>query len=239
MSETEKKYTSGQYLSDNPSWDIEDSAWKAGKIAELVSTAGLAPAKVCDIGCGAGGVILELKKIFPAATFYGFDVAPDAEKFWPKPAPEGVSFKVGNALASGETYDLAMLIDVVEHLENPFAFLSALRGKASHFVFHFPLDLSAFSVARETPLLHVRKKVGHVNYFTRNLALELLTDCGYKVLDARYSGAYWNTPSCAWTAKLAALPRLFARLLGTDFAVRLLGGETLFVLAEAASKKQE
>lgn len=236
MSETEKKYTGGQYLNDNPSWDVEDSAWKAGKIAALISAAGPAPARVCDIGCGAGGVILELKKFFPGASFDGFEVAPDAARFWPSPAPAGVSFRVGDALASGGTYDLVMLIDVIEHLENPFAFLSALRGKAARFVFHFPLDLSAVSVARETPLLHQRKKVGHINYFTRNLALELLKDCGYRVLDARYSGAYYSSPHCGWKARLAALPRRLASLVAGDLGVRLLGGETLFVLAAPDGK---
>jgi hypothetical protein len=124
-----------------------------------------------------------------------------------------------------------LALDVLEHLQDPFAFLSRIRGRAKHYVFHFPLDLSAASVLRETPLLHVRRKVGHVHYFTRNLALALLDDCGYRIVDARYTGAAFTAPQRSLKTWLACLPRRMARMANLDWGIRLFGGETLMVLA--------
>jgi hypothetical protein len=52
--------------------------------------------------------------------------------------------------------EVLMMLDVIEHLADPHDFLSKLHGKAKYYVFHIPLDLSAVSVFRETPLLYVR-----------------------------------------------------------------------------------
>jgi hypothetical protein len=116
-------------------------------------------------------------------------------------------------------------------VQDPFAFLGRLKGRAAHYVFHFPLDLSAISVLRESPLLYVHDKVGHLHYYTRGLALSVLHDCGYRVIDARYTGAAFTAPQRTVKARLAALPRRLAFALNRDWGARLLGGETLMVLA--------
>lgn len=58
-------------------------------------------------------------------------------------------------------------------------------------------DLSALSVLREKPLLNQRHNVGHIHYFTRNLALSLLRECGYEVTLWHYSGAAFQSPLSA------------------------------------------
>jgi len=75
------KYTSGDYLAHNPSWDIGDSPWKAEKIVALLSSAGYTPSSICEIGCGAGGILVELRKSFSEAELFGYDIAPDAARF--------------------------------------------------------------------------------------------------------------------------------------------------------------
>ncbi|MDO8805339.1 MAG: class I SAM-dependent methyltransferase [Elusimicrobiota bacterium] len=237
MALPEEKYTTDAYLLSNPSWDIEDSPWKAAAAAGLLKTCGVTPESVCEIGCGAGRVLLELKKYYPGAEFCGYEIAPAAARFWETCADKSIRFILGDFLKHNKAhYDLILLLDVMEHLGDPFTFLNGLHGSADYYLFHVPLDLNALAVLREVPLLTQRKEVGHLHYFTKNLALELLRECGFEVIAWTYTGAYLNTPRKTWKTRVAALPRLLACAINKDWGVRLLGGETVLVLARSAVK---
>lgn len=226
------RYLGTDYLQRNPSWDSEDSPWKAEKVRDILCANRITPHSIVDVGCGAGLVLAELQRSYPEARLAGFDIAPDAERFWAAPRNGGIELTVGDFTAMhSDSFDVLLALDVLEHLQDPFAFLARIRGRAKHYVFHFPLDLSAISVLREAPLLHVRHKVGHIHYYTRNLALALLDECGYHVIDAPYTGAAFTTPQRSLKTWLASLPRRLARMVDPDWGVRLLGGETLMVLA--------
>jgi len=228
-----KRYTESDYLEHNPSWDMEDSPWKASKVSVLLNKNGIQPETVCEVGCGAGAVLGSLKEHLPKARFSGYDIAPDAERFWAGLRQDGVELHVGDFFDINTLrYDLILLLDVLEHVADPHDFLVKLHPRSDYLVLHFPLDLSAFSVVREKPLLHVRRKVGHIHYFTKGLALELLDECGFEVLDCQYTGAAFNTPQAEWKTRLAQLPRRIAYALNKDVGVRLLGGETLMVLVK-------
>lgn len=228
-------YSDGTYLVNNPTWDQEDSLWKANKILEAFRRNALFPQSIVDVGCGAGGVLSELKKKFPSMNCQGFDIAPDARRFWDKYRSDGLSFEVADFLTvgKGSHYDCLLLLDVIEHLPDPFVFLNALRSRADHFIFHIPLDLSASSVLREEPLLYVRHKVGHVQYYTKKLALSLLKESGFSVLDCFYTEAYLAGLGTSFKKRLAMLPRKLVFSLNHDVGARLLGGETIIVVAKA------
>jgi hypothetical protein len=189
-----------------------------------------------EVGCGAGRVLAELARALPQAVFHGFDIAPAVSALWPPPGQvPNLQLEVGDLLARDEEpYDLALILDVVEHVGDPMAFLDRMRAKASHHILHFPLDLSAVGVLRGAPLLRAREKVGHLHFYTKDLALALVVDCGYEVVDWSYTGAAFSAPQRTWRTRLASLPRRLAYALGGDAGVRLVGGETLMVLARPA-----
>lgn len=227
-----RRYTSGEYAERNPDWDAGDSPWKAGKVAELLAAYGLAPASITEIGCGAGGVLASLKARYPEAKLAGYDIASGLPRLWAAHDGSGIRFVLGDYFDSADTApDLLLVLDVIEHLGNPFDFLARLRGRCRYAVFHFPLDLSAVSVFREEPLLYVRRKVGHIHFFTRGLALALLDECGFQVIDAQYTGATHSAPNRTGATRLAGWFRWIAHRLLGHAGVRLLGGETLMVLA--------
>jgi SAM-dependent methyltransferase len=229
-----RRYLDGDYAAKNPTWDSEDAPWKVGLIANLLRGQGVSPLSAVEIGCGAGGVIAGLRRYLPDANLYGFDITPDAARFWPQHADARIEFALGDFLESGDTrYDLILLLDVLEHVANPHGFLEAIRGRAANFVFHFPLDLSAASVLRETPLLESRDRVGHIHCFTKGLALALLRECDYEIVHWQYTGAAFASPQRTLKTRLATIPRFLAYALNKDWGVRLLGGETLLVLARA------
>lgn len=232
-----EKYTSGEYFRNNPSWDLEDSPWKAEKVAELLAASHYRPKSICEVGCGAGGVLAALSRFYPDAELFGFEVARDAEEFWGAHKETRIQFAVGDFFELNRRhFDVMLLLDVIEHLENPFQFLRRLREYGRFFVFHIPLDLSATNIVRESPLLRSRSKVGHLHYFTKGLALALIKDCQYHVLESRYTGAAFTSPKTNWKTWLARLPRFLGYALNKDIGVRLLGGETLMVLAQARNE---
>jgi len=178
-------------------------------------------------------VLGSLQTCFPDVKFSGYDIAPDAEQFWLELRQAGMDLHVGDFFSfNKQSYDVLLLLDVLEHVADPHQFLMKLKPFGNRIVIHFPLDLSAFSVVREKPLLHVRRKVGHIHYFTKGLALELLDECGFDVIDHQYTGAAFNAPQAGLKTRLAQLPRRIAYALNKDIGVRLLGGETLMVLAK-------
>lgn len=173
-----------------------------------------------------------LQSHLPGAQMTGYDIAPDLERFWAKLDSSGLDFVLADYLAVDVPVpDLVMLIDVIEHLGNPFDFLDRLRPRRHELVLHFPLDLSSISVLRETPLLHIRHKVGHLHFYTRGLVLALMEGAGYEVIDGRYTGASFTAPQSGLKSRLAGLLRRAVFSFNRDVGARLLGGETLMVLA--------
>lgn len=227
------KYISNDYLIQNPTWDREDSPWKAQQVISLMRKNGLTPSMIAEVGCGAGGVLAELRLVYPGAALFGYDIAPDASRFWSQYNSLNIHFTVGDFLKlDNQHFDVLLLLDVIEHVPDPFDFLSRLHGRATYYIFHIPLDLSVLSVLREQPLLHVRSKVGHIHYFTKGLAISMLEETGYTILDWYYTGAAYTTPQGSWKTRLAAFPRYLVSAVCRDAGVRLFGGETLMVLAQ-------
>lgn len=227
------KYITDDYLDKNPSWDVEDSPWKAKHVSRMLENNRLNFQTICEVGCGAGGVLVSLKDSYPKASFLGYDIAPSVIGFWHKHQTSNIKFVLGDFFElDSNHYDVVLLLDVLEHVADPHEFLLKLKTSSDYVVVHFPLDLSALSVLRESPLLHVRRKVGHIHSFTKGLALELLDECGYEVLDVQYTNAAMSAPQRTLKTRLFGYVRRLMYACHKDMAVRLLGGETLMVLAK-------
>ena len=238
MSNVESRYYDGTYLAENPDWDRKDAPWKAVQVASILSDNKIDPYTVCEVGCGSGDVLLHLQKALPSVKMTGYDISPQAAQFWEQQyeAGGGVEFHLGNFHEINRIkYDVLLMLDVFEHVRDPFSFLENSRRHAIHFVFHIPLDLSASAIVRGYPLINVRKKGGHLHYYTKDLALAMLFDTGYEVLDWRYTGASLNSPNRSLKTRLAVFPRRLAYAVHKDFGVRLFGGETMLVFAKPSS----
>jgi cyclopropane fatty-acyl-phospholipid synthase-like methyltransferase len=225
-------YSDGTYFRNNPDWHVDDSAWKARHIAEILRRNTIVPRTICEIGCGAGEVLRNLARHVPGSTrLVGYDISPDAYRLCAPKAAGNVEFRLGNLLDEAVTFDLAMAIDVFEHVEDYFDFLRRLRTKASFKAFHIPLDLSALALLRGSPLLHARRSVGHIHYFSKETALAALEDTGYEVMDWRYTCGRTELPNRGWKTRLLKGPRQTLFRMNADMAARTLGGYSLMVLA--------
>jgi SAM-dependent methyltransferase len=230
------RYLNGDYAQKNPDWDSADASWKADKLHQLLAAHDCLPSSIVEIGCGSGAILAALRRYYPQVSLAGFDIAPEASRFWSDSSVRGIRFELADYLSLDEPVpDLILVLDVLEHLGNPWEFLARLRHRSKLVAIHFPLDLSAVSVLRESPLLQVRDKVGHLHYFTRGLALSLLEESGFEIVEARYTGAALDAPQRSFKTRVAGWARRLAYAVDRDFGARLLGGETLMVLARPRS----
>ncbi|MBI5918958.1 MAG: class I SAM-dependent methyltransferase [Nitrosomonadales bacterium] len=230
------QYKDGAYLEKNPTWDVEDSAWKAENVLKLLQRNKLAPTRIAEVGCGAGEILNQLFLTLPAdCTFTGYEISPQAIELCNQRRNERLQFYLGDVLEGdlSTPFDLIMALDVFEHVDDYIGFLRRLRSKAGYKIFHIPLDMSVMSVLSVTPILNARDKVGHLHYFCKETALATLQDTGYQILDSFYTSGPINRPprALAEKSRLADVikGKLFAR--DPDRWVKMLGG-SMMILAK-------
>ncbi len=190
----------------------------------------LAPKTLADIGCGPGHVARECENLGIEVT--GMDVAEplpgmmrhfrqvDIER---QPLPVDVF-----------SYDAVLLLDVIEHLENPENFLLDLRNKslsipAKHRVapklilstpnvafllMRLNLVLGRFNYAERGIL-----DIGHKRLFTRSSLVRMLRDCGYEIervtpvpapVEVVMPGPFSRVLAVVASAAARIWPRMFA-----------------------------
>jgi len=230
----EEIYRSGVYLEANPTWHVEASPLKAGQILKMLQRNDITPATVCEVGCGVGEILAQLQKQMDSScSFCGYEISPQAFTLARERANERLHFKLADFSQEDAFFDLVLLIDMIEHVENCFGFLRAIKSKGEYKMIQFALDLTVGALLRPNSLLGFRSThghVGHVHYFTKNIALATLEDLGYEVIDHFYTPL---PPPGQVTLKdkLLRIPRKLLYGINEDFAVRFIGGYKLLVLA--------
>jgi hypothetical protein len=231
----ESRYYDARYLESNPNWDRGDAPWKTFHVLKILKDNNIAFKRVCELGCGSGDILDSIINKLPLVTAVGYDISPHLKKFWEEHSEnKNLEFILGDFNKNNsEVFDVLLMLDVFEHVRDPFTLLEDASRFAKFFVFHIPLDLSVTTVARGYPLLNSRRKVGHIHYYTKDLALATLNETGYEVIDWRYTGASLSSPNRSLITRLIAPIRQLFYFLNRDIAVRIIGGDTLLVLARS------
>jgi len=226
------RYRDGTQRALAPDWYESDSRWKAERVREMMRRHGMRPASICDIGCGTGGVLDHLSRTLPASTkLVGYELSPQAIALAPEDRRRRITLRNTTAEECEGGYDLMLVLDVFEHVDDYLGFLRTIRSKASSFIFHIPLDVSVQTVLRGSPFARARESLGHLHYFSRDTALATLHDTGYEVVDEQFTQPgvdLWGGKS-----RLARLPRKAAFGLSPRLAARVMGGFSLLVLARS------
>jgi SAM-dependent methyltransferase len=226
--QSEQIYTDGTYEAlTGGTWFLQDAPYKAAQVLRMLARhPEIQPTTVCDIGCGAGGVLSELQpRLGHVAQFVGYELSPQAHAL---SAPFGnakCTFVNADPFEDEKQFDLALVLDVVEHVEDCFRFVRNCGKKARWKLYILPLDTSASMVLRGA---NCWESVGHLHLFTVETALKTIEYCGQRVSDWLFTPTSLERPHRAATH----LTNVIRRVLPTQLAVRLLGGYSLMILAE-------
>ncbi|HEV2581577.1 MAG TPA: class I SAM-dependent methyltransferase, partial [Ktedonobacteraceae bacterium] len=209
---TQDFYTSGEYLQENPTWHADESPWKVAGVLGILKKRRLQPKTIGEIGCGAGEVLRLLQQHLAAdCELWGYDISPKAIELCSSKANERLHFVLADrAQAADRRFDLILILDVLEHLEDYFSLLREIHPTSDYKIFQLPMDISLRSVFLKR-LTSFHKTYGHLHYFTKETALQMVRDAGYEVVDFCYNGPTGMVP-LPWE-QVKSRPLLFPRLL--------------------------
>lgn len=229
-------YTSGEYFKKKPTWDDEDTEWKAGIIAKLIKLNHVIINDAIEVGCGAGGVLRHLSLLFPSAkSWKGYDISADAIALANKKSTDKISFYNEDFVNSDNTkqVDLLLCIDVLEHVDDYYGFLQKLHSRSIYYIFHIPLDLSCRSLLKPHIMLEQRNSVGHLHYFSKEIIEWALKDTGFTVIDWVYTKPEIDlNPSKSIKSKSKKLLRNFSFSINKDISAKLWGGYSMMILVK-------
>ena len=235
------KYINGDYLAHNPTWDIEHSSRKAKDIFSVVSDEWLrsifesGSGKVLEIGCGVGGVLynfsqkLESKSIAHRAV--GCDISPTAVERAKEKFGHAVEFYFARTPKVEEKASLILLIDVVEHVENPKEFFELVKGCSEHFVIRLPLDNSLWN-RMLNKLPELKERLGHLRFFNYKTALKFVESNGLEVINYSFTDNFTdinNRPTIV--SKLMYPVRVITSKISRKINSLLWGGNSIVIFA--------
>ena len=153
--------------------------------------------RILDVGAGAGATLSWLKSLYPNAETTGTEINPALEAELVRNADVTIIGSIDDCLPQLKTYDLILLLDVLEHLPDSLGTLkevSKLLEPGGHVIVSVP-NIAHLSVA--IPLLFRRrftyKDSGildrtHVRFFVEETAVGMLHDADLVVTKGLISG---------------------------------------------------
>lgn len=235
MTAPSNRYEDGTYRRHNPDWHDEDSGHKALATWRFAGACGLQPDRVVDIGCGVGGVCRRLRDVWPSIE--GWDIALAAIREAQNNDPCS-TYVHGAYDQADQRTSLALLLDVVEHVDNDVRFLRAVAERCDDLILRVPLDWSVLDHLRPHRIERARTHYGHVHIYSRRSLLERLDEAGLTVLRVAYDRVPPGPPDTSW-GHLTERIRRMGVPAAPSLASWLLGGFSVFVHARSAASPQD
>lgn len=239
---TQDFYSSGEYTKKNHGYHIEDSKFKWDNFKKIILNSNIDTNKfnsIGEVGCGAGQILSEAKKsgMFTKANFYGYDPNPEAIKL-AKKFDDTIDFVHGDFIKMDieKSFDLIIVADVLEHLDDPSEFLEKLKKKSKFFLFNIPLEINFLSLIRLKNIFKESfKQVGHIHFYSNRTAQLTLERNGYKILNTIYANNRFFEIKKKFSLKksLIYVPQYFCSLINKELACNIFGGYSLVVIAES------
>ena len=225
-------YTGEEYLRHNPTWHVEDSEFKAEKIINIISKNNINFKSIVEVGCGVGEIVKILSDKYKDIQIAGFDISKPAIDIAKNKESDNLKFFNEDILLTDKHFDVLILADVFEHVKDYLGFIENLSTHSDYMIFHIPLDISIQKIFFPKRIIRNRKEVGHLHYFIKETALETIKDCGLEIIDYSYTRWGLEMKQKGLVKKIGKIPLFILDLISTDFASKVLGGNSLIVLAK-------
>ncbi len=189
---TGRDYCANLYLNEleaEAEWLRRGALDKANSVEQLLARNGIAPSTLTELGAGTGAVIAECRRRGLGKTFTAIDYAAAAVEYLRKNVQGITAIKADIASPDfqlDEPVDVLVISHVIEHLEQPKAFLETVRRlKFKAAIIEVPLE--DLPLARYKASIKNRRAnaAGHVQFFTAASFERLVTSAGLKIVDRR------------------------------------------------------
>jgi glycosyltransferase involved in cell wall biosynthesis len=244
-------YVSGEYLEHNPGWHQEDASWKTKEIIKVITqslwqqlkTAKALP-RIVDIGCGTGQILKNLAGDFKTqgipAVYQGYDLSEQiinqAKLNFPQAEYFNKSFTKAEVKQPEARISIALLIDILEHLEHPEQLLNELKDVSDYLICHLPLE-DNLEVNLRGLKPRFKQTVGHLHFYDKARAIEFFQNQGFVIENMLYTcsdcSADYKLKSIARRLIAQPLRKLFFKL-SPDWTARVLGNCSLMLLLKKA-----
>lgn len=165
--------------------------------AELIASrfAGSSRGRIAEIGAGFGIFLEELRKLWPEAKAIAIEPSSEMAKICTEKGLRVLEKMFEDVSESESGFDLLVTFELIEHLQNPFAFFSKARRCLRPGGSLFFTTLSGFGFDIQN-LWEGSKSVSpphHLNFFNPKSVALLLRRCGFPQVDVTTPGRLdWN-----------------------------------------------
>jgi len=163
--------------------------------------------------------------------FSGYDISPQAIEMCKSCEKERLKYYNIDFIETKEFYDLILVIDVIEHIEDCFSFMRKLRKRATYKIYNIPLNLWINCLV-PGKLLYSRRTVGHLYYLNKEFALELILETGHEIIDFEFTSLYQLPSRHSMVNRMLKYSRMFTYKISKDLSARTVGGCSLIVLTK-------
>ena len=233
---------SKEYYKKNPSYHVEDAGfkWNNFKNSILKSEINLSQVRsIGEIGCGSGQILSLAKKsgLFKETEYVGYDTNLDAI-ILAKSLDGSIKYLNEDLVNKNleKKFDILIVSDVFEHVDDYYSFLQTLRKKAKYLIFNIPLQMNLTSLLRRKNVFEISyNQVGHLHFFSSKTAKLALEKNGYSILYTTYARNRFFELKKQFTIKkfLIAIPEFLLGLINEDLSCDVFGGYSLVVITKS------
>jgi SAM-dependent methyltransferase len=169
---------------------IETVEWKIPHLVEIIPPS-YQVSSVAEIGCFVGHLIGNIA-INGQTSFqrYGYDINPNAIQLAKNLYPR-VDFFAQDCFSTEKKFDLLILSDIVEHIEDDEEFLVKCKAISKFVLLNLPLEKSFASINRQYGF---DDPSGHLRAYGIREAESLIKKAGYKIINKQILSIV-NTPT--------------------------------------------
>lgn len=170
-----------------------DSSYHTNPRVEIMSFIDEAPGTLLDVGCGGGATGELVKQKFPGTRVVGIEINPTAAEHARRHLDHVICAGIDDVdlprELPGETISTVLLLDVLEHLYDPWRALQRIRGwvaSGTRVIASVPnirnlATLSAIAGGRFDYEPNGVLDITHVRFFTRSTLRDLFEQTGFDV----------------------------------------------------------
>lgn len=231
-------YESERYWELNPSFHSDEAHFKYIQLVPFIENVvhelkreGKSDVKVLDIGGGSGyigsyiSLHLQSRGLVPYVT--AVDISSRALETQKKVNNKIIDTRVLNLCSElinfDEHYDLALMIDVVEHVDSPDIFMGNVRRLSKRILFNIPLEVNLADIMRNIYFkgdyyLKQKDALGHIQFFSRRSAKRLIAkqyenhNCTFVTHERLMSLVDCEDSAEQWKSKLRSLELRLSKL---------------------------